>query len=88
MANSFVERIKEFRSELPKDYYFSVKDLIDFIIREKLSDQEASSYIKDWQELTRADLKFHEKWIKLTNMKNIAAYEKEEIAMLDKLLKI
>lgn len=88
MTMSFLDKITQFRQSLPDNYYFSVKDLIDCIIREKLSEKEAIAYIKDWQALTGAGLKFHEKWLKISNCENIAKYEKEEIEMLEKLLKI
>jgi hypothetical protein len=88
MATTTIEKLKKFKARLPENYYFSVKDLIDYVILEKMSDGEIKKYVQGWQEVTRAQLKFHQAWINRTNIKNIAEYEKEEIAMLDKLLGI
>ena len=62
--------MQKFRAALPKNYYFSVKDLIDCVVREQFSVAQTRKYIKDWQSLTRSQMAFYKKWTQIIGMKS------------------
>lgn len=86
MQKNHLKTLEEFKSGLPEGTDFFIKDVIDFVINEKLTDAEALEYINDVQSVNKTKLDFHKKWIRLTNMKNVVEYGEKEIESFKKLI--
>ena len=93
MTNDWKPVIEQFRQELGEEF-FSIKDLCDcFLMNDPFSSYWAKKptdtvvkYLRDWIELTQADIQFREKWDAMPNMQNILEYDRKEIMKLKELI--
>ena len=67
---------------------YSVQDLCDGLLHQLKLDtqQEVLAYLRDYLAVSRSHFDFHQKWKKIPNMRNIADYDKKEIAKVQELI--
>lgn len=81
--------VENFSASLEKEptKFYSVKNLCQFLLREQWSGKDQIlGYLQDYCSVSDSRLSFHKKWLHLTNMENLAAYDKREIEKIHELM--
>lgn len=81
--------VQDFSRSLAEEGFFSVKDVCRFLLDERWDDTEqVLSYLRDYQQISLAHQDFHRKWAHLSNMTNIADYDRQEAEKVGKLMEL